>query len=47
MQMKVFHQRKMLIMVIDESTLLLPHQEMEESGLSTLPTRTYQANVLN
>ena len=47
MQMKVFHQMKMLIMVIDEITPLLPHQEMEESGLSTLPTSTYQAIVLN
>ena len=33
--MKVLHQNED-VMVIDESTPLLPHQEIEESELSTL-----------
>ena len=36
MQMKVLHQNEDVDMVIDESTPLLPHQEIEESELSTL-----------
>ena len=36
MQMKVLHQNEDVDMVIDESTTLLPHQEIEESELSTL-----------
>ena len=34
--MKVLHQNEDVDMVIDESTTLLPHQEIEESELSTL-----------
>ena len=34
--MKVLHQNEDVDMVIDESTPLLPHQEIEESELSTL-----------
>ena len=36
MQIKVLHQNEDVDMVIDESTPLLPHQEIEESELSTL-----------